>query len=239
MASAAQNQRTPARPKPAKDTRHRLQDRITRKFGILTLDELQGLDDALELKVRAKKRGRSGVITVRVLEPGSRSGAATHHRHRHRAPGAREAEQETPSRFLGGAGMGTVLSHEEGMTRLDAMTVDDTSADWAKSDLLRPGVMAKQLEVSRTTLDSWRKQGMAIALRKGPRNYIYPAAQFVGLSPVEGIKPILEHFATPEDAWAWLVTDNPHTSGKPPLERLRRGKVDEVVRAAEGALDFA
>jgi len=99
--------------------------------------------------------------------------------------------------------------------------------------------MAAELKVARTTLDNWRKRGHAIAFQKGLRNYIYPVAQFDHYRPLDGIRLVLELFSSPEQAWEWLVTENPHTHEEPPIERLRSGQLDEVVRAAEGALDFA
>jgi hypothetical protein len=116
--------------------------------------------------------------------------------------------------------------------------VDDEALDWAASDLYGAGDMAKILNVSRATLDNWRTANKVIAFRKGIRNYVYPARQFERFGPVEGLDQVLGYFSSPEGAWEWLVAPNRYTNNEPPLERLRAKHVNEVVRAAEGALDF-
>ncbi len=71
------------------------------------------------------------------------------------------------------------------------------------------------------------------------RNYVYPTRQFDGRRPIEGLDRIIPFFVMREDAWEWLVTPNRMTGDLAPIERLRAGRIDEIVRAAEGALDFA
>ncbi|QPI75566.1 antitoxin Xre/MbcA/ParS toxin-binding domain-containing protein [Sphingobium sp. Cam5-1] len=46
------------------------------------------------------------------------------------------------------------------------------------------------------------------------------------------------YFSDDETAREWLVTPNHYTGNAAPIERLRKGQVDEGVRAAEGALDY-
>jgi hypothetical protein len=84
-----------------------------------------------------------------------------------------------------------------------------------------------------------RKANKIVALRKGLPNFLYPVRQFERRRPVPGLEQVLPFFASPEDAWEWLVTPNRMTEGKPPIERLRDGDVMMVTRAAEGALDYA
>jgi len=54
-----------------------------------------------------------------------------------------------------------------------------------------------------------------------------------------GLDRVAALFASPEDAWEWLVAPNRMTDGEPPIEKLRDGKFQMVRNAAEGALDYA
>jgi hypothetical protein len=140
---------------------------------------------------------------------------------------------------LTGGGVGPVVSAAEGGRILDAITVDDNSVDWAESELVGAGDLVQRLEISRGTLDNWRKANKIVAFRKGLRNYVYPVRQFERLKPVEGLDLVAAHFAAPEEAWEWLVAPNRMTGLAPPIEKLREGDVTAVVKAAEGAHDFA
>jgi hypothetical protein len=142
-------------------------------------------------------------------------------------------------RVLRGGGVGPVVSAAEGGRLLDAITVDDDANDWIESDVLGAGALVAWLSISRGTLDNWRKARKIIALRKGLRNFVYPTRQFHRSRPVEGLDQIAGHFATPEDAWEWLVAPNRMTGGKPPIEVLREGNAPAVARAAAGAYDYA
>lgn len=155
-------------------------------------------------------------------------------------PGAGATDPDGGSALhLAGRGVGPLVSRREGRANLDFLTRDDPSTDWAASDLLGAGELAARLDVARATLDNWRHAGKIVAFRKGIRNFVYPLRQFERFGPLEGVDHVLAHFPTPEDAWEWLVTPNRSSAGEPPLERLRAKHVDEVVRAAEGALDYA
>ena len=140
---------------------------------------------------------------------------------------------------LAGAGVGEVTSVAAGRTALDAITVDDDDTDWAQSDLLGAVDAAGLLGVARSTLDNWRKEGRVLAFAKGVRNFVYPVEQFEGSKPVDGLRVVRARFASDESAWEWLVTPNRLTGNAVPLESLRTGHLDEVARAAEGALDYA
>jgi len=161
-----------------------------------------------------------------------------------KAPRRREQKPLTRSSgreetVLQGSGIGPVVSASEGSRLLDAITVDDESTDWAESDLVGAGELVQRLQISRGTLDNWRKANKIIALRKGLRNFLYPLRQFERRRPVEGLDLVAPFFASPEEAWEWLVAPNRMTDGKPPIEKLRDGDVPVVTSAAEGAFDYA
>jgi hypothetical protein len=140
--------------------------------------------------------------------------------------------------FNKGSGLGPLVSLEEGAALLEEITVDDDSTDWAVSELLASDHMVEKLGISAGTLESWRESGKVIAFRKDAHGFVYPAAQFDHSRPIEGLDRVAGYFPSPEEAWEWLVTSNPHTDGAAPIDRLRSGYTEEVIRAAEGALDY-
>jgi len=137
-----------------------------------------------------------------------------------------------------GSGLGPLISLEEGEARLDEITVDDDSTDWAESELLRTDSMAERLGVPVATLDDWRNDGKTIAFRNDADEFVYPARQFDLSRPIEGLDRVVGYFPSQEEAWEWLVTPNLYTGNTAPIDRLRSKHIEEVVRAAEGALDF-
>jgi hypothetical protein len=139
---------------------------------------------------------------------------------------------------LVGKGIGRVQPVGEGAHRLDQITVDDESTDWAESELVGAGDVVSRLSVARGTLDNWRKGNKVIALRKGLRNYVYPLRQFERRGPIGGLEKVTPMFSSPEEAWEWLVTPNAMTDGKAPIDVLQAGNVEMVLSAAEGALDY-
>jgi len=137
-----------------------------------------------------------------------------------------------------GSGLGPLISVEEGKARLAEITVDDDSIDWAASELLETDSMAARLGISVATLDDWRDGGKAIAFRNEANEFVYPARQFDHSQPIEGLDRVVGYFSSPEEAWEWLVTPNLYTGSTAPIDRLRSEHIEEVIRAAEGALDF-
>jgi uncharacterized protein (DUF2384 family) len=98
--------------------------------------------------------------------------------------------------------------------------------------------MAERLGVSVALLEGWRNDCQAIAFRKDADEYVYPARQFDRSRPIEGLDQVVEYFPSVEEAWEWLVTPNLYTDSAAPIDRLRSGHIEEVVRAAEGANDY-
>lgn len=146
----------------------------------------------------------------------------------------------TTSRLrLDGTGLGISLDADARTAALAALGGDTNSDDWVRSRVLGIVEAAHLLGVARATLDNWRRANQVLAFSKGVRNFVFPMAQFEGARPVEGLARLRTQFRNDEEAWDWLVTRNRMTGGKPPLERLRGGFVDEVVGAARGQFDFA
>lgn len=160
-----------------------------------------------------------------------------------RERGQRAAVRLRPSahdtKILQGSGIGPIVSAVEGGRLLDAITIDDETADWVESDLVGAGELVDRLSISRGTLDNWRKAKKIVALRKGLRNFVYPFRQFDRRRPVDGLDLVASFFVSPEDTWEWLVAPNRMTDGKPPIEALRDGNIPAVTSAAEGRFDYA
>ena len=131
-----------------------------------------------------------------------------------------------------------MVSLEEGKARLNEITVEDDSTDWAASELLSEANLAERLGISPATLDAWRTANQAIAFRNDAGEYIYPLRQFEGSDPIEGLDRVVTFFPSLDEAWEWLVTPCRYTNDEAPIDRLRSKHVDEVVRAAEGVCDY-
>lgn len=153
-------------------------------------------------------------------------------------PSNSESAPKDRVRMVEGEGMGTLLRADELKSRLNSI-VDDESTDWASSEILGVLDAAQRIGVVRSTLDQWRRAGKVLAFSKGLRNYVFPMEQFVRSKPISGLADVRAHFETDEDAWEWLVTPDPIIKGQKPLDLLKAGQIEEVIRAAEGALDFA
>lgn len=139
---------------------------------------------------------------------------------------------------LKGSGLGEPIAREAGVAALDALTVDENPEAWAASELLGAGETAERIGVARASLDNWRRAHKVIAFRKGIRNFMYPIRQFERQRPLAGIERVWAQFEDDDVAWDWLVAANPLTDGTAPIDWLRKGKIEEVVRAAEGAFDY-
>lgn len=202
--------------KPSHLTRAVLTQAIERKVGRMPLQDLVELASALKVAVPAA--------------------AKTIHR---REPKLVELPATAGGRVLQGAGIGPVVSAAEGSRLLDAITVDDKSADWVESQFVGAGALIQRLSIARGTLDNWRKVGKVIALRKGLRNFVYPVRQFDRRRPVGGLDQVAKHFTSPEETWEWLVAPNRMTGGRAPIDTLHAGDVKTVISAAAGGFDYA
>jgi biotin operon repressor len=101
--------------------------------------------------------------------------------------------------------------------------------------VLSGATVAKMLGISRQAVDKRRKQGQLIGLTQGKRGYAYPAWQFEGGKTLAHLTRLLEALRN-HDAWmqlAFFVNGNDHLDGKSPLELLRAGELESVLRAAE------
>jgi hypothetical protein len=94
--------------------------------------------------------------------------------------------------------------------------------------------VATFLGVSRQAVDKRRKAGQLFAVELPRRGYLYPAWQLTGTGVLPGLEEVLAALHD-HDPWAqarFFVTGNTRLGGKRPLDRLRRGEVEAVLRAA-------
>jgi hypothetical protein len=97
--------------------------------------------------------------------------------------------------------------------------------------------VAARLGVTRQAVDKRRKAGQLLAVELPRRGLRYPAWQLAGTRPGGVLPGVVEALAAlrDHDSWAqarFFVTGNVRLGGKRPLDRLRRGDVAAVLRAA-------
>jgi len=130
-----------------------------------------------------------------------------------------------------GAGLGKVLSLEEGRARVAEYATPTKVEDWA-GPLAGPTELERDFGVARSTLHAWQRQGAVIGLLIGVRKHAFPTEQFVDGRPVTGLAAIVAAIGNPRAAWLWLREPNPGLAGVTPLARLKAGATDNVVEMA-------
>ncbi len=147
------------------------------------------------------------------------------------APQVLKLVAKGPAEVSQGAGLGQVLSAEEGKARIASYATPTKVEDWA-GPLAGPTELERDFGVARSTLHNWQKQGAVIGLLVGVRKHAFPTEQFVDGRPVSGLGPVVEAVGEPRMAWLWLREPNPELGGATPLARLKAGATDKVVEAA-------
>lgn len=142
-----------------------------------------------------------------------------------------ELRIETPEEVGTGSGLGELVDIEEGRRRLADYAIPVRLEDWA-GPVAGPSEIEKRFGTKRSTLHDWQKRGAIIGLLKGERKHVFPLAQFVDGRPVEGMPQVTRIIRNPRAAWQWLIQPKPSIGGAP-LDRLKKGRLDEVLAAAE------
>jgi len=96
--------------------------------------------------------------------------------------------------------------------------------------------VAEVLGISRQAVDKRRSSNQLLALTQGRRGYSYPSFQFEDGKTIEGLEEVLARLKS-LDPWMQMVfftSPNERLGGKTPIEKLEKGLVEEVVRAAGG-----
>ncbi len=116
--------------------------------------------------------------------------------------------------------------------RADARTIIAASLE-AEGGAVRAGAVAKRLGVTPATVESLRLSGYVLAV---PRTdgYAYPVWQFDGRGMLPGFRKALGAFgrADPYTQLTFFLTPNVQLDGQRPLDVLRMGIQEPVIRAA-------
>jgi hypothetical protein len=102
--------------------------------------------------------------------------------------------------------------------------------------VLTSGKVAELLKLSRQAVDKRRAAHQLLALTQGKRGYSYPSFQFEDGKTLDGLEEALRNLSA-LDPWMQLrFFTSPHErlGNKTPIEALRSGRVNDVVRTASG-----
>ena len=101
-------------------------------------------------------------------------------------------------------------------------------------DMLSSEQLADRLGVSRETVNQWRRERQLLGLSNGTRSLRYPEWQ--AEPPIRASLPSILHALSQFEAWniyLFLTQGNPLLQGASPLEKLRLGEIDAVLRTAQ------
>ncbi|HVC34329.1 MAG TPA: hypothetical protein VNL16_12535 [Chloroflexota bacterium] len=104
----------------------------------------------------------------------------------------------------------------------------------AEGGTLSADEVAAVLEISRQGVDKRRRAGRLIGLTRGRRGYAYPAWQFTEHGCLPGLEETLTALGD-ADSWmqaTFFLTPNVRLGDEIPLNALRRGQREPVLRAA-------
>jgi hypothetical protein len=131
-----------------------------------------------------------------------------------------------------GAGIGKTIGRKRGLARIANYATPQRIEDWA-GPVAGPSELERLFSIKRSTLHDWQQRGAVVGLLKGERKHVFPLEQFVDGRPVPGMARVTQTIANPRVAWQWLVRSHPTGDRSAPLARLKAGRVEEVVAAAE------
>lgn len=100
---------------------------------------------------------------------------------------------------------------------------------------LNSEAVAQLLHLSRQAVDKRRQKGQLLGLSLGRRGYFYPVWQFRDGQTLPGLDRVLAAL-NEYSAWTqamFLCSGDVRLESKTPIERLRAGHIEAVVRAAE------
>lgn len=99
--------------------------------------------------------------------------------------------------------------------------------------VLSPSNVGELLGISRQAVGLRRNAGKLLGV-EGNRGFVYPAWQFEGNDVLDGFTEILQ-LLSDDDAWTQFIFFLSHDDaigGKRPIDLLRKGKLEQVRRAA-------
>lgn len=104
----------------------------------------------------------------------------------------------------------------------------------AEGGTLSASEVARLLRQSRQAVDKQRRSGRLLAFRTGPA-WRYPAWQFVDGQSLPGLPAVLVALrgVSPWTTAGFLLSRNARLGERRPVDLLRRGELDDIVRAAQ------
>jgi uncharacterized protein (DUF2384 family) len=151
---------------------------------------------------------------------------------RRKAPGRRAIEDAGGVEHSRGTGLGERISVVDGRERLDRYAKVRPLESWA-GPTAGAGEIEHALGIPRSTLSSWQQKGSVIGLLRGERKLAYPLEQFVDARPLEGLADLLKVAPDARSAWLWLRQPHVALLHRSPLDVLKDGGKEAVVRVAE------
>jgi len=99
--------------------------------------------------------------------------------------------------------------------------------------------MAALLGITRQAVDKRRRAGKLLAVAAGARRWLYPSWQVAEGGTLAGLEETLAALRgwSPWARMGFLLGQNLRLGGERPLDALRRGQVDRVLRAARALGD--
>jgi hypothetical protein len=94
----------------------------------------------------------------------------------------------------------------------------------------------KLLGITRQAVAKARAEGRLVGLPSGSGQYVYPSWQFGESGVLAGLREVRRALSGGGDPWtftAFMVSPNARLDSETPLTSLRRGAVQDVIRAAE------
>lgn len=149
-----------------------------------------------------------------------------------RASTVQTAAVEHPIERHRGAGLGELLDLDQGRARLAQYVQPRPLESWA-GPVAGPGEIEKTMHIARSTLNEWHRRGVIIGLLRGERKHVYPLDQFVDARPMQGIGEVAKIAPDERAAWLWLRQPHGSLGMRPPLDVLKAGQREDVIRAAE------
>jgi len=188
--------------------------RVAAKLDALTDDQLNGLD-----RLSATLPDLVDRILAQMRTP-----AKAHERF--------IVDRSGPVEISQGEGFGELLTEEEGRRRIHEYATPQGLESWA-GPTAGPVEIERTLKIPRSTLHHWQRKGLIIGLLNGVRKNVFPTEQFVDGKPVDGLAEVLAIINQPQVTWRWMRTPHPLLGGAKPLTRLKQGRLDEVLSAAQ------
>lgn len=108
----------------------------------------------------------------------------------------------------------------------------DRVVGW-EGEVIGAGLVDARHNISRQQLHYYREHKLAVAFRRGTRNFVYPEEQFYEQAILVGIREVIQLAGGVTEAWIFLTTRHPQLKGARPIDLLKESKSDSVIQHLE------